>query len=74
MEPGGVGRQSSTAERPGPEAALGTKDITGAKPENMRKTPGAHRNNWLDLHSREGTQASEIRVPTVNLTSSVSIG
>lgn len=44
----GVGRQPSTAERPVPEAALGTKDITGTKPENMRKTPGAHRNNWLD--------------------------
>lgn len=63
-----------TAERQGPETAQGTKDITGAEPENMRETPGAHRSNRPDLRSRGGTQACEIRVLTVNLTSLVSTG
>lgn len=46
----------------------------GAEPETTRETPGAHRKNGLDLRSRGGTPASEIRVLTVNLTSFVARG
>lgn len=46
----------------------------GAESETMKETPGAHRNNGLDLRSRGVTQASEIRVLTVNLTSFVATG
>lgn len=63
------------AEKARFKSRVGAETIPGAEPQSLRETPGIHGNNWLRVRALgEGAEASDIRVLTVNLTSSVSTG
>lgn len=77
--PGRVGRQTLRQNAGGRKGQVqkqgGSRDHPGAEPQSLRETPGIHGNNWLRVRALgEGAEASDIRVLTVNLTSSVPAG
>lgn len=63
------------AEKARSKSRVGAETAPGAEPQSLRGTPGIHRHNWLRVSALgEGAEAREIRVLTVNLTSSVPTG
>ena len=63
------------AEKARFKSRVGAETTPGAEPQRLRETPGIHGNNWLRVRALgEGAEASDIRVLTVNLTSSVPAG
>lgn len=63
------------AEKARFKSRVGAETTPGAEPQSLRETPGIHGNNWLRVRALgEGAEASDIRVLTVNLTSSVPTG
>lgn len=77
--PGGLaGRPFSrmlAAEKARSKSRVGAETAPGAEPQSLREMPGIHGHNWLRVSVLgEGAEAREIRVLTVNLTSSVPTG
>ena len=63
------------AEKARSKSRVGTETAPGAEPQSLRETPGIHGHNWLRVSALgEQAEAREIRVLTVNLTSSVPTG